>query len=173
MSKVARGGGAGHSSIRVDTKSLFNRKGRPEKDRQDRTARTGQPEQDSQNRTARTGQGEQDSQNMTGRTGQAKQNRLNRTAKAGQAKWDRQNVTEWEGIMRQAERDRQNRTCRTKRDSLSTLASISGLQYMVKVVRGVATPPREGGGSEATQLLVIPGTFLHVNPLDEEDICRH
>jgi hypothetical protein len=58
------------------------------------------------------------------------------------AKQDRQNVAD---RTEQAKRDRSKGTCRTKRDSLSTLASISGLQYMAKVVQGMAMLPGEEG----------------------------
>jgi hypothetical protein len=69
MSRVAGGGVAGDSSIRVDTKFLFNRTGRPEKDRQNRTGRTGQLEQDSKNRKEKAGQEKWDRRNRAGRTG--------------------------------------------------------------------------------------------------------
>ncbi len=42
------------------------RKGRPEKDSQERTARKGQPRKDSQKRTAKKGQPARDSENRTG-----------------------------------------------------------------------------------------------------------
>jgi hypothetical protein len=56
------------STIRVDTKFIFNRTGQPEKDRQNRTGRTGQLEQDSQNRTGKAGQAMWDRRNRAGRT---------------------------------------------------------------------------------------------------------
>jgi hypothetical protein len=68
--------------------------------KKERKARTGQAEQDRQNRAGKTG---------TGRTGQAELDRQKRQAKlkskTGQEQLD------W--LNRQAEQDRQKRTCRT------------------------------------------------------------